>query len=199
REVLPRDLVRTVDPRGQRREEAAQDLLGRGVLARERALRDHLAGLARAPVALLDLSRRGDRRACDAQRRREHERRPPARGPHRASRLSRSGIAAGSALLEAGASSACATTPRRGIGLSGTSGSGEEVSWMPARRGRVSRKFAPSPGLAHTSSQPPCRCASSSEIASPSPVPPVVRARALSARQKRSKTCSTASWLMPTP
>ena len=71
---------------------------------------------------------------------------------------------------------------------SGTSGAGSGAAASPARRGRVSRNWAPSPGRPHACSQPPCRWVSSSEIDRPRPVPPLVRARAGSARQKRLKT-----------
>ena len=69
----------------------------------------------------------------------------------------------------------------------------------PARRGRVSRKLAPSPGLPHASRVPPCSRASSSAIARPRPVPPRVRVRAGSARQNRSKTLSASGAVMPIP
>ena len=71
---------------------------------------------------------------------------------------------------------------------SGTSGSGDPIRVSPARRGRVSRKRDPWPGSPHACSQPSCSRASSSEIDRPRPVPPVVRARAGSARQNRLKT-----------
>lgn len=87
----------------------------------------------------------------------------------------------------------------RPVAASETSGSGDDWSRIPARRGSVSRKLAPRPGRPHASSHPPCRCASSREIASPRPVPPVVRARAGSARQNRSNTCWTSSVVIPTP
>src|SRR5690606_13869577 len=82
---------------------------------------------------------------------------------------------------------------------SGSSRNGRTPMSAPARRGRVSRNEAPSPGRDHASRLPPCKRASSSEIASPRPVPPVVRARAGSARQNRSKTWDAASASMPTP
>src|SRR5690606_10752272 len=92
---------------------------------------------------------------------------------------------------------------RRGHGStsgSGGSGTGEDpTSVSPRRRGRVRRKHVPSPSCDHTSSSPPWMRASSSEIARPRPVPPVVRWREGSARQKRSKTRSTCSGFMPTP
>ena len=68
-------------------------------------------------------------------------------------------------------------------------GSGDASRMVPAFRGKVSRNWAPMPGRPQAVSQPPCRFASSIEIANPSPVPPTVRARAGSPRQKRWKTC----------
>ncbi len=65
--------------------------------------------------------------------------------------------------------------------------------------GRVRRKREPWPGSPQAWSQPWWRRASSSEIASPSPVPPVVRARAGSARQKRLKTSEASPARRPTP
>jgi len=67
----------------------------------------------------------------------------------------------------------------------------------PARRGSVNRNWAPSPGRPHAWSQPPCRWVSSSEIDSPRPVPPLVRARAGSARQKRLKTSAASPGARP--
>ncbi len=62
----------------------------------------------------------------------------------------------------------------------------------PAVRGRVSLNTEPRPFSPHAWSQPPCSRASSSAMARPRPVPPVVRARDGSARQNRSKTsCSS--------
>ena len=63
----------------------------------------------------------------------------------------------------------------------------------------MSLKLAPWFGLAQTSNDPPCSKVSSSEIAKPSPVPPLVRFLAGSARQNRSKTRSSSLSLMPTP
>ena len=68
------------------------------------------------------------------------------------------------------------------------SGSGDWVIRPPRWRGRVSRNRAPSPGAPEACSQPPCNRASSSEMARPSPVPPVCRCRDGSARQNRLKT-----------
>src|SRR6266536_5468349 len=81
----------------------------------------------------------------------------------------------------------------------GTSGSGDPCRPWPAPRGRVRRNTDPFPGPPHACSQPPCKRASSSAIASPSPVPPLVRARAGSARQKRSKTIVSSPGRNPTP
>ena len=81
---------------------------------------------------------------------------------------------------------------------SGTSGSGLCSRGSPARRGRVRRNWEPLPGIPHACSQPPCRRASSSEIDSPRPVPPLVRARAGSARDGDS-SCAPAPPLDFTP
>src|SRR5699024_10875434 len=78
-------------------------------------------------------------------------------------------------------------------GGSGGSASGDCSNSPWHRRGRVSRKHVPSPGLPHTSSRPPCNRASSWEMASPRPVPPVWRFRETSARQKRLNTSSASS------
>ncbi len=81
----------------------------------------------------------------------------------------------------------------------GTRGSGLCRSGRPARRGSVSRNWAPSPMRPQACSQPPWRWVSSSAIESPRPVPPLVRARAGSARQKRLKTMADSPGRSPTP
>ena len=65
--------------------------------------------------------------------------------------------------------------------------------------GSVSTKFEPRPGSDHTASSPPCSRASPRAIDSPSPVPPIVRVRDGSARQKRSNTRSTSCGVIPRP
>ena len=71
---------------------------------------------------------------------------------------------------------------------------------MPLRRGKVRRNEAPSFGLAPNLKpaivQGGCL---PTKLPSPSPVPPVVRFRAGSARQNRSKTRSTSARDIPTP
>ena len=76
---------------------------------------------------------------------------------------------------------------------------GDGPTGSPSSRGIVSRKAAPSPLRPAAESVPPCRPTSSCAIDRPSPVPPVVRVRAVSPRQKRSNTRSACSSDMPTP
>ncbi|GAA3099946.1 hypothetical protein GCM10020254_51770 [Streptomyces goshikiensis] len=82
---------------------------------------------------------------------------------------------------------------------SGSSGIGDPRSGSSAVLGRVSRNWEPPPGSPHAWSQPPCSRASSTAMDRPRPVPPVVRARAGSARQKRLKTRVASPGLSPTP
>ena len=67
-------------------------------------------------------------------------------------------------------------------GSGGSSASGETIAAASLVLGSVSRKTVPLPGCDHTSSEPPWATASSSEMARPSPVPPIVRMRLGSAR-----------------
>src|SRR5262249_2826624 len=69
----------------------------------------------------------------------------------------------------------------------------------PTRRGNVSRNCDPDPASPHAWTQPPCSIASSNEIDNPSPVPPIVRVRAGSARQKRLNTRLSSPGPRPTP
>src|SRR5215472_14002906 len=82
---------------------------------------------------------------------------------------------------------------------SGPSGSGEPASVVPTVLGKVSLNTDLWPGSPQASSQPPCSLASSSAIARPRPVPPVVLARAGSARQNRSNTKNSSPGDNPTP
>ena len=72
---------------------------------------------------------------------------------------------------------------------------------VPARRPAAGSAGTrePSPGSPQACSQPPCSRASSSAMARPRPVPPVVRARAGSARQNRLKTSCASPGRRPTP
>ena len=79
----------------------------------------------------------------------------------------------------------------------GAGRAGSRSAPRPVDRGSVRRKQLPRPGSDHTSSSPPCTIASSSEIASPRPVPPVERWRDGSARQNRSKTRAMSAGDMP--
>ena len=88
---------------------------------------------------------------------------------------------------------------RRAVSRSGPSGSGLDSSTSPSLRGSVSRNTAPLPGSPHACSQPPCSRASSTAMDSPSPVPPVRRARDSSARQKRLNTRLASPGRRPTP
>ena len=65
----------------------------------------------------------------------------------------------------------------------------------PAGQGEPELRAAA--GRPQACSQPPCRWVSSSEIDSPSPVPPLVRARAGSARQNRLKTSAASPGRQP--
>ena len=91
-------------------------------------------------------------------------------------------------------SAALSSGPRASLNESGDSPRGPRT-W----RGSVSLKQAPRPGSPHASSQPPCSLASSSEIDNPRPVPPVVRARAGSARQNLLNTSDDSPGRRPTP
>ena len=97
----------------------------------------------------------------------------------------------------AGASSPSNLVPPGPTRSRGTNGSGEVSRIAPTLFGKVRRNWAPIAGRPHAVSQPPCRFASSIAIARPSPVPPTVRARAASPRQKRWKTCL--AWLASNP
>ena len=67
--------------------------------------------------------------------------------------------------------------------------------------GNPTVNVVPRPGRLCTSIVPPCASAIHLQIASPRPVPArsLVRVRAVSARQKRSKTCGRSHGAMPMP
>ncbi|CAM5720677.1 hypothetical protein SALBM311S_12393 [Streptomyces alboniger] len=95
--------------------------------------------------------------------------------------------------------SPASSSPRLRRESLGSSGIGEPRSGSSAVRGSVNLNCEPPPGSPHACSQPPCNRASSRAMDSPRPVPPVVRARAGSARQKRLKTRVASPGLSPTP
>src|SRR5690606_32315515 len=202
-EVLPRDGELVPAAGGDGAQETLDDLVGRGTgggsvgderdgaaLGRQRVRGPHRPGVGDAHAAGQRQQRRDGDEQAGAQRavpgpaveETWHGHRPPV--------LSRSGRGT--------TSSSASATGSASAGAAG-SGSGEEEMTIPALRGRVSRKAAPSPGLPHASSVPACSRASSREIDSPSPVPPEVRARAGSPRQNRSKTRPASSGVMPAP
>src|SRR5438309_10685993 len=78
---------------------------------------------------------------------------------------------------------------------------GHERAHACAPFGSVTVNVVPRPGRLTTSIWPPCASAIHLQIASPSPAPArsPVRVRAVSARQKRSKTCGKSPGAIPTP
>ena len=89
---------------------------------------------------------------------------------------------------------------RRDRVVAGIDGDGRrrgEPAALP--RAGSARSWSRDPSSDQTASSPPCSRASPSAIDSPRPVPPIVRVRDGSARQKRSKTRSTSSGVMPRP
>src|SRR4051794_6521791 len=82
---------------------------------------------------------------------------------------------------------------------SGRNGNGLASKAPATRRGSVMRKAAPTPGSPHACNHPPCSRTSSSAMASPRPVPPVVRARDGSPRQNRVNTRPASPGLSPIP
>ena len=76
---------------------------------------------------------------------------------------------------------------------------GDFANDFPGFLGRVNLNIVPLPGAPQASSQPECNLASSSAIAKPSPVPPVVLALAGSALQNLLKTSEDSPGFNPAP